>query len=130
VKKVKNLIHLIIPLFALHLVEELVAGFIETDGSIRYLSQHLSLDVTTTFFIVQMLLFSFLALLLLLILFKKNIPKLLIVVLVIISLYEFVHVYDAIRTWSYYPGLITGVLISALGIYLASLIRSNRRIVV
>ncbi len=119
-KKTSILIHSIIPLFCLHLLEEIKTGFYQTDLSINHLSNYTNLTPEVTFLLVEILLFLFLGFLLLIILKKKQIPFSLLMLLSIISLYEFTHTYEAIKLGAYTSGVITGTIIGILGLILFS----------
>ena len=117
-KKISILIHLVIPLFAIHLVEEIKTGFYQTDQSIKHLSQYTHLSTEITFLSTEIVLFMFLGFLLFTILRKKQIPLSLLLLLSIISIYEFTHTLQALKFGAYTPGVITGTLIGIAGLML------------
>jgi tryptophan-rich sensory protein len=117
-KKIDTFVHLIVPLFILHLLEEIKTGFYKTDLSIQILSKYLNTTPEITFFVIQIILFVFLGILLFIIFSKKQIPFFLVLFLDIILLYEFLHTYEAIRIGGYTPGVITGTILGIMGLIL------------
>ncbi|OGI63742.1 hypothetical protein A2914_01025 [Candidatus Nomurabacteria bacterium RIFCSPLOWO2_01_FULL_41_21] len=115
-KRVESFVHVLVPLFVVHFLEEIFTDFASIDLSVLHLSKYFNLDQQITFSLIQIALFLFLAVLLVLVLSKKRIPFILSLIFSIISLYEFSHVYEALKTQSYYPGLITGVIITIVGV--------------
>ncbi|OGI77263.1 hypothetical protein A3C57_02945 [Candidatus Nomurabacteria bacterium RIFCSPHIGHO2_02_FULL_33_12] len=117
-RKINILVHLSIPLFVLHLLEEIKTGFYKTDLSIQILSKYLNTTPEITFFVIQIILFVFLGILLFIIFSKKQIPFFLVLFLDIILLYEFLHIYEAIRIGGYTSGVITGTILGIMGLIL------------
>lgn len=112
-------IHLLIALFVLHLAEETITSFYKTDYLTNFIANLSKLTPEVTFLLVEIVLFAFLALILLRIIFNKTL-SILTVILIIISLFEFTHIYDAVVAKTYTPGLITGIAIFLTGTFLTS----------
>ena len=118
-KRILILVHLVVPLFILHLLEEVATGFYTTDASIRAISLTLDLPLVTTYLLTQIIAFIFFGILLVLVLKKKIIPFFLVLVLNVILLYEFSHTFAALRAGEYVSGFVTGTLLGVLGLGLA-----------
>ena len=116
-KSVSFLVHIITPLFILHLAEEWMNHFYETDTLIISISHSVNYSPEATFLFIQIFLFLFLAIVLGTVL-QKKISNTLFSILGIISLYEFIHLYDFLSNHSYTPGLITGTALGITGLAL------------
>lgn len=117
-KKINCIIHLVIPLFVLHLIEEVMTRFYETDTLIQKVSVLLHQAPLVTYLLVEIALFIFLAVVLYTII-KKSTPQFLLGMLVVLCLYEFAYLFESIKTVTYASGLITGTMIGIAGLFLA-----------
>ncbi len=116
-KRILNLVHIIIPLFILHTIEELATDFYQTDASISYIGRLINSTPEITYFLIQILAYVFLAVILISILTKRT-SYFLVIPLMIISIYEFIHIYEALKIGTYSSGLATGTILGALGLLL------------
>lgn len=111
----KRLIHISVSLLIFHSIEEFYFGLIKVDPFLVPISQYFGLTNDTIYFIMQLILFIFLAITLFLIILGKNIKYEALIVGGIL-IFEFSHVYQAVISKSYYPGLVSGIVLFVLGI--------------
>ncbi len=112
----KKLIHISVPLLIIHFIEEFHFGLTKIDPFTASISHYLGLTNDNVYLIGQLILFIFLGILLVLIMLRKNINFGAFIVGIIL-IFEFSHLYPAIISRSYYPGLISGFLLFGLGIW-------------
>ena len=114
------LVHVLVLFFIIHFIEEYGTRFYETDHTTASISALIGLSPLVTFALIELALFTFLALILISILQKQNrLLNFLSIILSIISIYEFTHVCDSLKSFSYSPGLFSGAVIGACGLVLA-----------
>ncbi len=112
----KKLIHISVPFLIIHSIEEFYFGLPNIDAFTSFISHHIGLTNNITYFLGQLILFVFFAIILFLIMLRKNIDYGGFVVGIIL-LFEVSHIYLAIISGSYYPGLVTSLILFGLGIW-------------
>ena len=125
-QKISTIIHLVVPLFILHMIEEVTTHFYETDSSTQSASQYLHLTPEATYFLIQIALFAFLSILLFSILKLKKINIILVLILDVILLYEITHVFEAVKSRTYSSGVITGTILFVIGLLLIYTLLNTR----
>jgi|SRR3989344_7663765 len=112
----RKLIHLAVPIFFIHFLEELYFSFYKLDTFILFLAKYVGLDVYILYILIQLILFLFLAIILILIIMHKNIEYGSFIIGILL-VFEASHIIPAIISKSYYPGLFSGCLLFILGIW-------------
>ncbi len=117
-----NLLKLAIPLFVAHAIEEYSTGLLGLDPLFRSITAH-HLPTITLYIVEQLLLVAIL-------LWTIYQPKRWLLVFIgLLFIFEVSHVIPALAQTSYYPGLVTAILLLLLGLFYwrAVMIRFTRR---
>ena len=105
-----NLLKLAIPLFVVHAIEEYSTGFLGLDPLFRSIATH-HLPTIAIYVVEQLLLVAIL-------LWAMYQPqRWLLVFIGLLFIFEASHVIPALAQTSYYPGLLTAVLLLLLGFF-------------
>ncbi|OGI68833.1 hypothetical protein A3A05_02410 [Candidatus Nomurabacteria bacterium RIFCSPLOWO2_01_FULL_41_12] len=117
-KKLKNIFALSIPVFIAHGMEEIFNGFYNVDWSAKLMFGFLNgMSVSqATFIVFQFMLWLVLVVFALLIASEKWRLRLMFLP-AIIYIVELQHIWMAVKTWSYYPGLITAAPLVIIGLF-------------
>lgn len=120
--RIKNILKISIPLFIIHAVEEYMYGMVQMDPFFQKVSDFTQVPLNIVYFVEQLLL-------VLVLLWAVYQPRRWLHILIgAIFVFEITHVTRAISIMSYYPGLITGVLLLVLGgIYWKQLFKGYSR---
>ncbi|OGD69916.1 hypothetical protein A3D09_03410 [Candidatus Collierbacteria bacterium RIFCSPHIGHO2_02_FULL_49_10] len=101
-----------LPFFVLHMLEEYLFDFIETDASIGWLANMFDVSRTSAYWSVQILLYAFL----LWMIFARPVSKAWYVILGIIFAVELTHLWEALVGGAYVPGFWTAIPLVVLGV--------------
>jgi hypothetical protein len=115
-QKLKTLFYISIPLFVAHGLEEIFNGFYNVDWSTKLVFGFLyEMPVPqATFWVFQIMLWLALIIFALLISSEKWRLRLMFIP-GIIFIVELHHLWSAITSWSYYPGLVTSIPVLIIG---------------
>jgi hypothetical protein len=114
-KKLKLIILLLIPVIYLHGVEEIFTGFYQRDWIMRYFSSFFQTIPQAQYYASHITWWLMIGPSLLLALGGKW----RLIILTIFGIFFFVelhHLFDALRNFGYYPGVITSIVFEVLGI--------------
>lgn len=112
-QKIHQIIFLTFPLFVIHTLEEYVTMYANI-LSLPKNPENLT-PPQSEFVIFELLVWIFLGILIILIKIKK-LPRLLLAGPAFLYIFQFEHIYHAIKLHAYYAGLISGVMLFVLGI--------------
>lgn len=109
-ERLKNIFSISIPVFIAHGLEEYFTGFYNVDGISRFVFSPLeSMPVLqATFLLFQIMIWLLLVVSLLLITSEKWQLRLMIIP-GLIYIFELHHLWRALMSWNYYPGVITAI---------------------
>lgn len=118
-QRLKSLFLLSIPLFIAHGLEEILTGFYKTDSQVEFWLGRLNFLPTpqATFILFQIMIWLMLIISYLLLLGPKW-QLWLMFIPGIVFVYELHHLYKALGTGGYYPGIVTAVPLYILGFFL------------
>lgn len=117
-QRLKMIFGLSIPLFVLHGIEEYRAGFYRVDELYRFFFRpFLKMQGNQATFIVFQIMFWFLLSSSFLLLVSEHWRLRMLTVLGIVFVVELHHIWRAVISWSYYPGLITALPLSVVGFF-------------
>ena len=107
---IKTLLQISIPLYIVHAIEEYSTGILKLDPLFRWVeSSHLP---TVILYMVEQVL------LVLLLFWAISKPKLWLLIFIgLIFLIEILHIIPALKQMSYYPGLVTAILLLLLAYF-------------
>lgn len=116
--KLKTIFALSIPVFIVHGIEEYIVGFYDTDAIARFVFQPFEAMTVlqATFLSFQIMLWVLLIVSSLLITFKKA-PLYLMIVPGIFYILELHHIWKAVASMSYYPGVLTGIAFPFIALF-------------
>lgn len=115
-QKLKNLFYISIPLFVIHGLEELFNNFYNIDWSVKIMFGFFNgMPVPqATFWVFQIMIWLALIVFAFLITSEKWRLRLMLIP-GIIFIVELHHIWKALESWNYYPGVITAVPITIIG---------------
>jgi hypothetical protein len=130
-KKLKKLFSIIVLLSILHGLEEYFTGFYEIDPQFLYIFNPLfSMSIQQATFLLFQVLFWLILILFALLISSEKMRIRLMVIPGVIVFYEVHHIIEAFISGSYYPGLVTAIILPILGVFfwkeLLINFRSNR----
>lgn len=126
--KLKTLFYISIPLFVAHGLEELLNGFYNVDWSTKLVFEFLNgMSVPqATFWVFQIMLWLALIVFALLIASEKWRLSLMFIPS-IIFIVELHHIWKALESWNYYPGVITAIPLTIIGFFFWKELLKNLR---
>ncbi len=106
--RLKNIFLLSLPLFIVHAFEEYSTGLLDLDPLFRWITAH-NLPTVTLYWIEQIALVA----LLIWAIYRPN--RWLVIFIGLFFIFEMTHIIPTLRHMSYYPGLVTALLLLTLG---------------
>lgn len=108
----RNYTIIALPLFILHVLEEYLFNFINTDASIGWLSDLFDISRSNAYWTVQIIAGVFLVWLI----FARPVSKIWYVVLDVFFIVEISHIWETIARGTYSPGFWTAIPLVVLGV--------------
>ncbi len=126
-RKLKTIFGLSIPLFVLHGIEEYRTGFYKVDELVQFISRpFLEMSGHQTMFITLQVMFWLLLIVSFLLVASERWRFRIMVVFGLVYVLELQHIWKAVTSWNYYPGLITAFLFPIVGYFFWKELIKNR----
>ncbi len=115
-KKLKTIFYISIPVFIAHGLEEIFNGFYNVDWSFKFVFGFLNtMSVPQATFIVFQIMIWLAFIVFAFLLASEKWRLRLMVLPGIIYVFELHHIWKALESWSYYPGVITAIAFPIIG---------------